>query len=151
MEIIVSTKKYQTNLIAWRRTFDSEFHWCAVKFKLLYFRCRSSIPDPIEIIFFEVPGIFFEVLTTKMVHAICNKLNLTFWRIFVLNCYMTGIRMILTLIRESWKKIQNAGPWPRVFCGKKSRAQHWINLYMFLCCGFFFRKTRSVTVPKNGI
>ena len=30
----------------------------------------------------------------------------------------------LTLIRESWKKIQNAGPSPSVFCGKKSRAQH---------------------------
>ena len=26
---------------------------------------------------------------------------------------------ILTLIRESWKKIQNAGPSPSVFCGKK--------------------------------
>ena len=37
------------------------------------------------------------------------------------------------------------------FAEKKSRAQHWINLYMFLCCGFFFQKTLSVTVPKNGI
>ena len=26
--------------------------------------------------------------------------------------------LFLTLIRESWKKIQNAGPSPSVFCGK---------------------------------
>ena len=29
----------------------------------------------------------------------------------------------------------------------KSGAQHWIDLYMFLCFGFFSWKTRSVTVP----
>ena len=56
-----------------------------------------------------------------------------------------------TLIRESWKKIQNTGPSPSVFYGIKSRAQHWINLYMLPCFGFFSQKTRSVTVPKNGI
>ena len=37
------------------------------------------------------------------------------------------------------------------FAEKNSRAQHWTNLYLFLCCGFFFRKSRSVLVPKNGI
>ena len=57
----------------------------------------------------------------------------------------------LTLIRESWKKFQNAGLSPSAFCGKKSRAQRCIILYMFPCFGIFFRKARSVTVPKNGI
>ena len=35
-----------------------------------------------------------------------------------------------TLIRESWKKIQNAGPSPSAFSGKKSRAQCCCILYM---------------------
>ena len=46
------------------------------------------------------------------------------------------------------KKNQNAGPSPRSFYGKKSRARHCIILYMFPCFGNFFQKSRSVMVPK---
>ena len=37
----------------------------------------------------------------------------------------------------------------RLLREKKSGAQHWEDLYMFLWCGFFSQKWRSVIVPKN--
>ena len=40
------------------------------------------------------------------------------------------------LIRESWK---NPGTFTERVFRKKSRAQHWRVLYMFLCFGFFSR------------
>ena len=56
----------------------------------------------------------------------------------------------LTLIHESWKKIENAGPYRARFAEKiPSTALH--HLYMFLCFGIFFRKSRSVMVPENDI
>ena len=46
--------------------------------------------------------------------------------------------MVLTLIRESWKKKSKTRDRHRArFAGKKSRAQHCIILYMFPCFGFF--------------
>ena len=53
----------------------------------------------------------------------------------------------LTLIRESWKKSKTRDRHRARFFGEKSRAQHWTNLHMFPCLGFF-RKVRSMTVPK---
>ena len=47
--------------------------------------------------------------------------------LLILGSYQSCIESILlTLIRESWKKIQNAGPSPSAFRGKKSRAQRCI-------------------------
>ena len=45
-------------------------------------------------------------------------------RFWVVHGSVMYLELNLTLIRESWKKIQNAGPSPSVFCGKKSRTQH---------------------------
>ena len=42
------------------------------------------------------------------------------------------------------------GPWPSVFSGKKSKAQKHIQIFSMLRSGFFFRKTRSVMVPRFG-
>ena len=57
----------------------------------------------------------------------------------------------LILIRESWKKIQNAGPSPSAFSGKKIQSaalNHFVYVPMFWN---FFRRSRSVMVPKiNG-
>ena len=60
-------------------------------------------------------------------------------------------RKFLTLFRESWKRVPNPGTVTERVFRKKNRAQHCINLYMFLCFGFSPRKARSVKVPKNGI
>ena len=48
------------------------------------------------------------------------------------------------------KKIQNAGPWPRVFCGKNPE-RSIKSICICFCAVDFFRKSRSVMVPKNGI
>ena len=43
--------------------------------------------------------------------------------------------LLLTLIREYWKKIQNAGPSPSMFCGKNPERSIEL-ICMFLCFGF---------------
>ena len=54
------------------------------------------------------------------------------------NCPLKLVRPdCLTLIREFWKKIQNAGPSPSAFRGKKIQSAALHHLYMFLCFGFF--------------
>ena len=59
--------------------------------------------------------------------------------------------LLLTLIREihgvNPRKNPKRGTITERFLRKKSRAQHWIILYMFLCFRFF-QKWGSVTVPK---
>ena len=50
--------------------------------------------------------VIFTFSTSKRISKLSSKLQIP---IFV----------SLTLIRESWKQIQNAGPSPSVFCGKK--------------------------------
>ena len=68
------------------------------------------------------------------------------------NCPLKLVRPdCLTLIREFWKKIQNAGPSPSAFRGKKIQSAALHHLYMILLLWIFFRNARSVTVPKNGI
>ena len=58
-----------------------------------------------------------------------------------------NFRLFKPLSVNPGEKIKNAVPSPSAFRGKKSRAQLH-HLYMFLCFGIFFRKARSVTVPK---
>ena len=48
---------------------------------------------------------------------------------------------VLTLIRESRKKNPKRGTVTERVSWKKSRAQHWINLYTFPCFGFFLENT----------
>ena len=43
-------------------------------------------------------------------------------KVFMRYCIRQNLYRILTLIRESWEKIQNAGPLPSAFRGEKSRA-----------------------------
>ena len=57
----------------------------------------------------------------------------------------------LTLIRESWEKIQNAGPSPSVFCGGKIQSAALRRFVYISMLWIFSQKTRSATVPKNGI
>ena len=84
------------------------------------------------------------------------------WRVHKISTDTTFIvrffscKTCLTLILESWKKNQKRGTITESVLRKKIQsagcaAQHWEDLYMFLCFGFFFQKTRSATVPKNGI
>ena len=54
----------------------------------------------------------------------------------------------LTLILESWKKIQNAGPSPRVLRKKIQSAALRRFVYVSVLW-IFFQKTRSMIVPKN--
>ena len=56
----------------------------------------------------------------------------------------------LTLIRESWKKIQNAGPSPSVFCGKKIRSAA-LRRFVYVSVLWFFPKMTLGHGPKNGI
>ena len=70
-------------------------------------------------------------------HVICN-LSLTFY---------LKIELTFGLNEKNPKR----GTITERVLRKKSRAQHREDLYMFLCFGFFFQKTRSATVPKNGI
>ena len=68
------------------------------------------------------------------------------------NCPLKLVRPdCLTLIREFWKKIKNAGPSPSAFRGKKIQSvalHHFVYVSVFL---IFFPKTRSAMVPKNDI
>ena len=91
----------------------------------------------------ECPFLRIILLSTMMIDCVqirnikCKKLHQAYY-----------FKLRLTLIRESWKKIQNAGPSPSAFRGKKSRAQRCIICICSCALEFFFRKAHSVTVPK---